>query len=282
MRFPQKEPLKELANFSYHWAPLFCNKDCVEYHKHWSAARLVSSGGKFPAHIDFIASQIKEYVQNNPSALATKLVISGAADTGLLIAIINALDKNHHKIEFIVIDRCLTVLKQHELLIQYFKFNHVQLVHQDILKNSISDVDIVIAHSFLNFFTPPQQIKLFKKWHEMLKPDGIVIIHQKTIDNSTKIDKKIDKPKIQKSILKLLNSAKKFGFTEKMAHSIQKFWVNQPIMKSITSNQLSCLIEKTGFSIKQQTSTMMNVNNGPLAIRYQKSNRTTQLLVLKK
>ena len=109
------EPLTELAVYSFQNAPQLCVEEhaCCDYHRIWSLARLANPIGPNLAGWQFLHRQLAILTDTQPSP---RVLISGAADTGLLSLVLAGLKDSHANAQIILVDRCATPVRQNEQL----------------------------------------------------------------------------------------------------------------------------------------------------------------------
>lgn len=270
------EPLKELALFSYYWAEKTCSSECRQYHKNWSLVRYLDLESELPQHSDYFIKQIRRYTQKKKRI---SILISGAADTGLLAIILKSVKRINTSVEITLLDQCQTVLMQNQIFANH---QHVTIktIQKNILNFDEKKFDLILAHSFLNFFEPPKQVKLFKKWHSLLKINGQLLINNKSVLD--KIDRRKISQKIIKEKLKLIKrKIVSEELPESISNSIAKFWSNQPLRHQIAHDQLEKLILRNKFNVIDHY-IIDQASKGPMANRYGSSQRTTNLLTLQR
>jgi SAM-dependent methyltransferase len=167
------EPLAFLARFSWDWAPLLCNPehDCCAYHRSWSLVRLIQKAGALPAGLSFFQEQIAGLVAQDRK----RVLISGAADTGLLALVCNIFRSLEADPQIVLIDRCRTTVTQNRILASYLGLD-ADIKQGDIREIDCEPVDAVIAHSFLVFFPQPARQEVINAWGRVLKPGGKVLM----------------------------------------------------------------------------------------------------------
>lgn len=173
------EPLRELARFSYDFAPHFCDPahGCTAYHRGWSTVRLHESGGALPAGLDFFQRELRELAADRGTC-RLRVMLSGAADTGQAALVLRALRPFGIEPEFVIVDRCHTTLEQHRL---FFTLRSVtaEYRHVDAVDVAVPAVDAILAHSFIGFIPESQREALFSNWNRLLAPKGRVLVSER-------------------------------------------------------------------------------------------------------
>jgi SAM-dependent methyltransferase len=208
---PAGEPLELLARFSWEWAPLLCDSEhgCRDYHRCWSMVRLLNKGGALPAGFEFFRRQFAGLVDEGRS----RVLISGAADTGLMALVCAVFDALNAKPDIVLVDRCRTTVTQNQILANYLGLQ-ADVRQGDVRDIDCEPVDAVIAHSFLVFFPEPDRRQVINAWGRVLKPGGKVLMSA----NIARHEKVKNPPKDQAKILagqaSLVSVARENGFSE--------------------------------------------------------------------
>lgn len=279
------EPLKELSLFAYYWAPHFCHSSCRLYHQNWSITRFIQSGQTLPPHADFFIEKIAHYHRQGHK----KLLISGAADTGLLAVVQQAMMEHQippQDFNITLIDRCSTVIEQNKLYAKILGLS-VEFICDDILSTPLTDFDIVLAHHFINFFSGDNKQELFDRWAKCLSKKGVLLIYNKTSDhigearsitlNSQKIDKRLSEAKQQIELLEL---------PPEILSSIETFLKEEKIRAQFTKTELMQLIQKSQLCISEHqefpADAYTSASRSPTSTRLDAEPRTIHLLTLAK
>ena len=166
------EDLHALARFSFENADTFCNSEngCNPYHKTWSFLRLFERGSVLPAGEAFYRQELEGVVARG----ARRILLSGAADTGLIALVSKVFAELGMRPEITLVDRCRTVIEQNRLFVEASKSD------AEFFVGSIHDFyaepfDVIFAHSFMLFFPGDQLDALALTWRRLLKDDGIVL-----------------------------------------------------------------------------------------------------------
>ncbi len=273
------EPLKELSLFAYHWAPLLCDSaDCTSYHKNWSLIRLLDGRGRQPDYPEFFIENIKIYA-SQPSS---KILISGAADTGVLSVVHDAIVQMGVTPQITLIDKCKTTIQQNKLYAEYLNLK-VDFIAGDVLLEKLSSYDLILAHSFLNFFNDQSLEILFKQWNSFLKVGGVLLLNNKSVEiNSANGARQVDRSLICERIKNVELEALRLNLSTEYVNSIKEFWLNGSIRKLILQSRLIELIKKNNFLIKSHQSRKSESGSGPTSVRYGENCRFENLIVLQK
>lgn len=273
------EPLRELSLFAYHWAPLLCqNADCTSYHKNWSLIRLLDGQGRQPDHPNFFIENIKVYA-NKPNS---KILISGSADTGILSVVNDAITDMGITPKITLIDKCKTTVQQNRLYAEYLNLK-VEFIVGDVLTEHLSSYDVILAHSFLNFFNDQSLEILFKQWHSFLRAGGVILLNNKSVEKeSDNTSRQIDTSLVGRRVKHVEHEALKLNLSKEHVDSIKEFWLRGSIRKLILQSRLLELIHKNNFSIISHVAKNSESGSAPTSVRYDKYFRQENLIVLQK
>jgi hypothetical protein len=166
-----EEPLFRLARFAYDWAPSLCDpaKGCRDYHRAWSLIRLLELDGRQPLGFDQITDELRALSKNGH----IRVLISGAADTGLAAFVINALRPKGIEPEIVLVDCCLTTIEQNRLFAHHAQFA-LETHQKSVADVDVAPVDAVIASSFMGFIAPSSRQAVVDAWARNLKGGGKV------------------------------------------------------------------------------------------------------------
>ncbi len=173
------EPLEDLARFSFERAADLCADEhgCLAYHRAWSTIRLLLKNGAVPAGMEFFAEGLAQVAVGG----RCRVLLSGAADTGLAAMVLGALARNGLQGDLVLAERCATPIEQNRRFAA--QLGRTIEVHQgNILDLECAPVDAVVAHSFLNFLPATLRPALVATWARVLRPGGLLLLHQKLGD----------------------------------------------------------------------------------------------------
>jgi SAM-dependent methyltransferase len=170
------EPLRELARFSFDFAPHFCDPahGCTAYHRGWSTVRLFESGGKLPAGFDFFRRELLDLAAERGTG-RLRVMLSGVADTGQAALVLQALRPEGIEPELVIVDRCRTTLEQHGLFLR-LRGVAAEYWQADAVEVSVKPLDAILAHSFIAFIPKTRREALFQNWNRLLAPGGRVLV----------------------------------------------------------------------------------------------------------
>lgn len=170
------DPIEPLARFAFDRAPDLCAPEhgCCAYHRAWSMIRWLMKDGLLPAGQDFFATHLAQVARHG----RCRVLLSGAADAGLAAMVLGALAGQGLRADLVLAERCATPIAQNRQFME--QLGHpIELHHGDILTLDCAPVDAVIAHSFINFLPADLRPALVAHWARLLRPGGVVLLHQK-------------------------------------------------------------------------------------------------------
>lgn len=241
------EPLARLARFSFDWASTLCCAEhgCADYHRAWSALRLLELDGAVPAGWRFFHDALGKLPEgNNP-----RVLVSGSADTGLTAIAAFALPGAR----IVVADRCATTLEQNRLFARHLG-REFELHQGDLQALDCAPVDAVLAHSFLIFFTPAQQREVVNTWRRVLKPGGVLLMSNRLTTATTPTLPRHTEAELEARLVRLADRAASLGWAgadiEALRTTAQRFW-SQPGSPRMAEAQLRALLDEGGFDLLQ-------------------------------
>lgn len=165
--------LKQSAMEVFRKAPALCQPEhgCLHYHRLWPVARLAKSTGPTLAGVEFFEQQLGRL--NYSSQI--RILIFGAADTGLLATLCQCLGPEYKAVQFILVDRCATVIWQNECFAKCLGLD-IEFIQADLQSLEIQPVDVIVAHSILNFFGEAARLEILAMWRTLLRKEGMVLL----------------------------------------------------------------------------------------------------------
>ncbi len=165
MRF--NEDLRQLAAEAYGIARGRCGS-CMNFHVLWPYLRLAKASGGDVDEPLFRGALIRLLSGRNQ-----KILIAGAADTGLLAVVARAADSSP---EIIVVDRCDTPLELCRRFAGHWSLP-VKTLHVDLAQlNVTTTADVVVAHSLLQFIPADRRLDVLSRLRQSLLPGGRLVI----------------------------------------------------------------------------------------------------------
>lgn len=168
----------ESAPLAWDAAEELCHRDreghrpCVAYHRLWQYLALLGIVRSIRADTRFLIDAFRRAAREEG---ARRILISGAADYGMLAHVVEAFELEALEPQITVVDRCATPL----MLNRWYAARcglTVETRQADVLcYQPDAPADVVCSHSFLGWFTPTDKRRLAMAWHDMLVPGGIVV-----------------------------------------------------------------------------------------------------------
>ncbi len=166
--------LAEAAPLGREFAERLCEATCREYHGVWGFLRLY---GVLPA-VSRDAAFLRQRVAEAATAGARHVLISGAADFGILSHVVEGFADAGKPAEITVADLCQTPLKLNEWYAAR-KGLEVSTIAGNILDFRGGPFDLIVAHNFLNFFPARDRDALAKTWAGLLTSGGQLLVYNR-------------------------------------------------------------------------------------------------------
>jgi ubiquinone/menaquinone biosynthesis C-methylase UbiE len=161
------EDLRQLAAEAYNVARRQCDS-CINFHLLWPYLRLAKASGG-----DVDEPSFRTALTRLLSGRDQKVLIAGAADTGLLAVVTRAAGSSP---EIIVVDRCATPLE----LCRHFASRWslpVETLQADLTELELmAAVDVVVAHSLLQFIPADRRVDVLSRLRRSLRPGGRLLL----------------------------------------------------------------------------------------------------------
>lgn len=257
------EPLEELAQFSLCAAPKLCRPEhgCAPYHRAWSMIRLLSKDAALPAGSAYFAP----WLRHAASGGTCRVLLSGAADTGLAAMVLQALQPTGIVAEIVLADRCATTLEQNRRFAEHTG-HRFELHHTDLNLLECNPVDVVLTHSFLNFIPPEAKPGLFASWARLLRPGGHLVGLQRFGQSGLQQDA----GRITADADKLETSALARGWTADQAAEIKRagadFWAAKLTFAAMEAETFQHLLKGAGFEVLDMTSLAKTATTSPVSL----------------
>lgn len=265
---PTHEPLAALARFSFDWAASLCDPGmgCTAYHRGWSMVRLLESDGARPAGEAFFTEQLRLAGQGN----RRRVLLSGAADTGLASLVLHALRPIGVEPEIVMIDLCRTTLEQNRLFALYQGFD-IDLHQGDVATLRAAPVDAVMVHSFIGFIAPEHRATMVRLWADTLRPGGRLLISHRLgrSESGTRPTPAPEAIAARRERLEVRAAA--FGLAQGMrdeigaaAEALWKIRAGHPLM---TEDELLSMLDAAGLVLDRLEYDSTSRSTSPFAMR---------------
>ncbi len=188
-RFPRPSRLKkidELLNISaplaWQFAQQLCRRDtatesgCAWTHGIWQYLRLMGLVGSIEYRADFYRQALTAV---SGSGGTPRILVSGTADCAMLAHVLAAFRERGIEPDITVVDLCGTPLAMNHWYAGHAGCK-IETIRCDILAYSTDTAfDAICTDAFIGRFAPPSRPALIAKWHELLRPGGLLITYNR-------------------------------------------------------------------------------------------------------
>lgn len=171
MKTPDADLLAEAAPHMDHLSGVHCAPLCQAYHGVWGYMRLF---GTLPS-VGRDHHQLMSELGQAAAEKRQRILVSGAADFGILAYVIAAYEHAGVAAEVTVADYCATPLAINGWYAAARGWD-VQTWQGDIRQFPAAGFDLVVAHNFLNFFDPEARVDVAKLWARAMVPGGRAVV----------------------------------------------------------------------------------------------------------
>lgn len=265
--FPSDEPLAELAAFALDWAHCLCdpNAGCRDYHRGWSIVRLVEAGGALPAGQDFFGAALRRLARDG----RIRVLLSGAADTGLAAMVLKALRPHGIEPEMVLVDRCLTTLEQNRLFARHAGFR-LEAIQSDAAALDVPPADAIMVHSLLGFFAPEERQPVVDMWARNLAPHGRVLISSRLSLGKSTPRPRPDPEALAHRRAALVARAAALGFsparTAVIAGAAEALWLIRNDRPQLGEAELMDLLRNAGLAVEDMRKDESGATVSPLVM----------------
>jgi len=250
-----REPLDRLARFAFDWAPATCGSDspCRDYHQSWSVIRHLQRGGALPAGAQEFAAAARQRLD---AGGRPRVLISGAADTGILAMLTVGLGDDLRRCELFMIDRCRTPVLQNMLFAEAAGLS-LTATATDVLACAYGNMDLIYGHNFLLFFDPEARAALFRKWASQLAPGGEICLMQ-SISKDGRGWQGTPPADISLKAAELSAAARAGGYSASESDAlgvvVERLWSAMPVTHPLTESELQHLCAGAGLAVTSMVS----------------------------
>jgi len=197
-----------------------------------------------------------------------RVMISGAADTGLMALVCTIFKELNAIPEIVLVDRCRTTVTQNRVMASYLGLE-VDIRQADVRTMDCDPVDAVIAHSFLGFFSEPARQQVIDAWGRVLSPGGKVLMSTTLAQNEDVPYPLKDETKVIAGKPQLIESAKKAGMTRAEAEQLGEIALAMLLKRlsydpQLTKESLASAFSQAGIDLTKVT-LKEKESRGPLA-----------------
>jgi len=172
------ERLGEIAAEAYAVAGRFCGS-CRNLHALWPYIRLSRSSTGLERSGSVLETALRAFITGG----LRKILIAGAADTGLLSLVLRAADD--FDVDVTVLDVCASPLELCRRLAGQWSIP-VRTVKQDLADlDERQAFDLVLVHGTLHFIAGEKRLNVLARIHRGLRPDGRLVLLFNTSRPST-------------------------------------------------------------------------------------------------
>lgn len=259
------EPLRRLARFTFDWAPALCDPahGCTDYHRAWSTLRLLDLEGAIPAGWPFLQRELRALAGRDGHL---RVLVSGAADTGLPAVVASALPADDTA-TLVLTDRCETTLAQNRLFARHLG-RSFETHRCDAREIACDPVDAVVAHSFLIFFPPAMQAEVLAAWARVLKPGGLLLMSNRLARAPGERRAERDPSGVPARLDTLRERAPSLGWVgedlDALLEVARQFWTRPP-MQVLTEDGLRGMLDAAGFDLLRIDYDEGDAPTGPLS-----------------
>ncbi|HSE96544.1 MAG TPA: class I SAM-dependent methyltransferase [Methylomirabilota bacterium] len=172
------EPLAESAPMAWRLAPTLCPIDpatgetCAWYHGLWQYLRLMDIVEGLRHQAAFFA---QAFASVRAEAGRSRVLVSGAADYGMLAAVLHLFRARGVEADVTVIDLCETPLVLNRWYAERAGVAITTRVADVLAFDPPARFDAIVTHAFLGRFSPEARRTLFRQWHRLLRAGGALI-----------------------------------------------------------------------------------------------------------
>lgn len=165
------DALRAGASFALEKSKTMCSRECRSYHGVWLFTRLF---GVLPA-VQQDRKLFGRAIANAAKSGLRRILISGAADFGILELVVECYREADFVPQITVLDLCDTPLAVNRWYGEKFGWQ-IDTIKGNILEMPSGRYDLILAHNFLNFFAADEHEALFARWSSLLEHTGQLIL----------------------------------------------------------------------------------------------------------
>jgi SAM-dependent methyltransferase len=249
------EDLRQLAAEACDIARHLCGS-CENFHLLWPYLRLAKASGG-----DVDEQLFRTALNRMLSGSDQKVLIAGAADTGLLAVVARAASSDPG---IVVLDRCATPLE----LCRRFSNRWllpVKTLQMDLVALDVrATFDVVVAHSLLQFILPDRRVDVLSRLRRSLRPGGRLLIVFRT---SARIEGSLLREYRETYSKNLIERMEEMNIPlpeqrEDFRRRVDEYSEERRTREGAHQNRADVeqLIETAGFSIEELTSIEANLS----------------------
>ena len=247
------EPLRESAPLAWAMAPKLCLGDpaapdvCVWYHRVWQYLRLLEIITSIRTNSDFLITTLARVASDHP-----RVLICGSADYGMLAHVKHAYGTV--PLDVTVLDQCPTSLYLNRWYADRFAFGIETVCASALEYSSERPFDVICTHNFVGRFDEGCRRQLFARWHELLRPGGIVVTTQRVRSDEGRSSRTAQDARAlsERVIAAAAASSETLGLDlSELQSAVYEYAVRQGDHSIRGPREITDLLESEGFAINQ-------------------------------
>ena len=166
------------APIAWRLAPMLCHRDpqtgesCSSVHRLWQYLRIMGLASTPALHFDFYRDALAAVAGD---AKSLRVLVSGAADYGMLVCVVAACRRSGVEPEVTVADLCKTPLMLNQWYAERVSCR-IKTVCSDLADFSDArHFDAICTHSFFSELPTERRKKVIENWRRLLRPGGVAI-----------------------------------------------------------------------------------------------------------
>jgi SAM-dependent methyltransferase len=180
------EPLADSAPLAWALAPTLCPGDpashdtCVWYHRVWQYLRLLEIITSIRTNTSFLLETFERLADTHP-----RVLITASADYGMLAHVKHAF--GDRPLEVTLVDRCPTSVGLNQWYADRLGFAITTVCDDVLAVQADRPFDLVCTHNFVGRFDADARARLARRWHDLLRPGGVVVTTQRVRPGSREV-----------------------------------------------------------------------------------------------
>ena len=161
--------------------------NCAWYHGVWPYLRVLGVVSSPAWHRDFYGKALRQVIELRPST-GLRVLISGAADFSMLEQVLFSAHEARcpdGELGVTVLDRCQTPLESCQWYAEQANAE-VTLRRAELFdrRQLSGPFDVIVTDAFLTRFDREHCARVIRRWHELLRPDAVVVTTIRLHDDS--------------------------------------------------------------------------------------------------
>ncbi|MGH9203862.1 MAG: class I SAM-dependent methyltransferase, partial [Vicinamibacterales bacterium] len=225
---------------------------CLWYHQIWQYLRLLGVISSIRTNTDFLIASFRACARTGN---CRRVLVSATADYSMLAHVKSAYDEEQSALDATVIDRCET-----SLVLNRWYADRCGIVlatsRADVLEfTTANPFDMVCTHNFLGRFDRESRGRLVARWHELLRPGGVVVTTQRVRPGvatapSTYTDEQVQRL-IERVVTAVHARSEPLGVdTDALVHAVYEYAIRRSAHAIQTTREITDLFEAEGFDVE--------------------------------